>query len=156
MPDSETYLDFKAFRARGAARGREGGEVTYLSSWGGTGSPSTGIETTKLTDLTGETAQEIKSGYCAAMSPGESWINITTTDKDGGQQVYRIRVLRDRSVQNVTLYREKVTADNSQNFLLLWHRKVRIRSKDARMLRGRVRNARDGVYDVWDRQHGVL
>lgn len=114
VPDSETYLDFKAFVPEAQREGAKV-EVTYLSSWGGTGSPSTGIETTKLTDLTGETAQEIKR-ILRRYVPGESWINITTTDKDGGQQVYRIRVLRDRSVQNVTLYREKVTADNSQNF----------------------------------------
>lgn len=68
-------------------------EVTYLSSWGGTGSPSTGIETTKLTDLTGETAQEIKR-ILRRYVPGESWINITTTDKDGGQQVYASAVLQ--------------------------------------------------------------
>ena len=59
MPDSETYLDFKAFVPEAQREGAKV-EVTYLSSWGGTGSPSTGIETTKLTDLTGETAQEIK------------------------------------------------------------------------------------------------
>ena len=113
VPDSETYLDFKAFVPEAQREGAKV-EVTYLSSWGGTGSPSTGIETTKLTDLTGETAQEVR-WILRPYVPGESWINITTTDKDGGQQVYRIRVQRDRSVQNVWLYREKVSEANAQN-----------------------------------------
>ncbi len=45
VPDSETYLDFKAFVPEAQREGAKV-EVTYLSSWGGTGSPSTGIETT--------------------------------------------------------------------------------------------------------------
>lgn len=111
--DNRQYLYFKALVP---AAKREGAkvEVTYLSGWGSTGSPSTGIATTKLTDLTGETEQEIL-WILRPYVPGESWINITTTDKDGGQQVYRIRVLRDRSVQNVWLYREKVSEANAQN-----------------------------------------
>ena len=113
VDDNLAYLSFKTLVP---AAKREGAkvEVTYLSGWGGTGSPSTGIATQKLTDLTGETAQEVR-WILRPYVPGESWINITTTDKDGGQQVYRIRVQRDRSVQNVWLYREKVSEANAQN-----------------------------------------
>ena len=112
--DNRQYLYFKALVP---AAKREGAkvEVTYLSGWGSTGSPSTGIATTKLTDLTGETSQEVK-WILRPYVPGESWINITTTDKDGGQQVYRIRVLRDRAVQNVWLYRERVSQSSSANY----------------------------------------
>ena len=111
--DSRQYLYFKTLVPEALRDGAKV-EVTYLSSWGSTGSPSTGIATTQLTDLTGETSQEVK-WILRPYVPGESWINITTTDKDGGQQVYRIRVLRDRSVQNVWLYREKVSEANVQN-----------------------------------------
>ena len=114
VPDSETSLDFKAFVPEAQREGAKV-EVTYLSSWGSGGSPSTGIETTKLTDLTGETMQEIRR-ILRSFVPGESWINVTTTDKNGGQQVYRIRVIRDRSLRSVTLYREKITESNAQNF----------------------------------------
>lgn len=114
VDDNEQYLSFKTLVPEALREGAKV-EVTYLSGWGGVGSPSTGIATTKLTDLTGETAQEIK-WILRRYAPGESWINITTTDKDGGQQVYRIRVLRDRSIRNVWLYREKVSEGTSQNF----------------------------------------
>ena len=111
--DSRQYLYFKTLVPEALRDGAKV-EVTYLSGWGSTGSPSTGIATTQLTDLTGETSQEVK-WILRPYVPGESWINITTTDKDGGQQVYRIRVLRDRAVQNVWLYREKVSEANVQN-----------------------------------------
>lgn len=114
VDDNEQYLSFKTLVPEALREGAKV-EVTYLSGWGGVGSPSTGIATTKLTDLTGETAQEIK-WILRRYVPGESWINITTTDKDGGQQVYRIRVLRDRSIRNVWLYREKVSEGTLQNF----------------------------------------
>ena len=124
MPDSETSLDFKAFVPEAQREGAKV-EVTYLSSWGSGGSPSTGIETTKLTDLTGETMQEIRR-ILRSFVPGESWINVTTTDKNGGQQVYRIRVIRDRSLRSVTLYREKDHREQRTELLLLRHRPMRV------------------------------
>lgn len=113
VPDNRQSLSFKAF-VPAAKRDGAKVEVTYLSGWGSTGSPSSGITTTKLTDLTGETEQEIL-WILRPYVPGDSWINITTTDKNGGQQVYRIRVIRDRSLQNIWLYREKVSEANAQN-----------------------------------------
>ena len=114
VKDSRQYLYFKTLVPEALRDGAKV-EVTYLSGWGSTGSPSTGIATQKLTDLTGETSQEVK-WILRPYVPGESWINITTTDKDGGQQVYRIRVLRDRAVQNVWLYRERVSQSSSANY----------------------------------------
>lgn len=112
--DREMYLDFKTLVSESERSGATV-EVTYLSGYGSTGSPSYGIQTTELTDLTGETAQEVK-WVLRQYAAGESWINITTTDRDGGQQVYRIRVLRDRSLQSVWLYREKVNKASSANY----------------------------------------
>ena len=112
--DSRQYLYFKTLVPEALRDGAKV-EVTYLSGWGSTGSPSTGIATQKLTDLTGGTEQEVQ-WILRPYVPGESWINITTTDKDGGQQVYRIRVLRDRAVQNVWLYRERVSQSSSANY----------------------------------------
>ena len=114
VSDNLQYLSFKTLVSETERTGAAV-EVTYLSGWGGTGSPSTGIATAKLTDMTGKTAQEIK-WILRAYAAGESWINITTTDRDGGQQVYRIRVLRDRSLRDVWLYREKVSQASSANY----------------------------------------
>lgn len=114
VSDNLQYLSFKTLVSEAERKGATV-EVTYLSGWGRTGSPSNGIQTTQLTDLTGETAQEIK-WILRSYAAGESWINITTTDRDGGQQVYRIRVLRDRSLRNVQLYREKVNRATAANY----------------------------------------